>query len=92
VLFLTPGGKTAYFGPPDEIGAVMGMANWADLFARVGAEPDVVNREFLARTCPSGHDPVHPSPRRTLPPSPPKCHRRQVLTLLRRQLRLVVTV
>jgi ABC transport system ATP-binding/permease protein len=89
---LTPGGKTAYFGPPNQIGAVMGAANWADLFARVGAEPDVVNREFLARICPSGHDAVHPSPRPTLPPCPPKCHRRQVLTLLRRQLRLVVTV
>jgi ABC-type multidrug transport system ATPase subunit len=90
VLFLTPGGKTAYFGPPNQICDVMGTANWADLFARVGAEPDVVNREFLARRCTSGHDPVRPSPRRTVPTCPPKCHGRQVLTLLRRQLRLLV--
>jgi len=91
VLFLTPGGKTAYFGSPDQIRAVMGTANWADLFARVGAEPELVHREFLGRICPSGHGAVHPSPRRTLPPSPPKCHRRrQFLTLWRRQLRLLV--
>ena len=91
VLFLTPGGKMAYFGPPNQICDVMGTANWADLFARVGMEPEEVNHEFLARVGTSGHDPVHPSPRPTLPPCPPKCHRwRQVLTLLRRQLRLVV--
>jgi ABC-type multidrug transport system ATPase subunit len=90
VLFLTPGGKTAYFGPPDQIGNVMGTANWADIFARVGAEPEVVNREFLARPCTSGHDPAHPSPQRTSSPCPPKCRRRQFLTLSRRQLRLLV--
>jgi ABC transport system ATP-binding/permease protein len=91
VLFLTSGGKTAYFGPPDQICDVMGTANWADLFARVGAEPELVNREFLGRICPPEHDTVHPSPRRTVPPSPPKCHRRrQFSTLWRRQLRLLV--
>src|SRR5271154_1769321 len=36
VLFLTSGGKTAYFGPPNEIPLVMGTANWADIFSRVG--------------------------------------------------------
>jgi ABC-type multidrug transport system ATPase subunit len=90
VLFLTPGGKTAYFGPTNQICKVMGTANWADIFARVGTEPELVNREFLARLCTSGHDPAHPSPQRTLPPCPPKCRRRQFLTLARRQLRLLV--
>ncbi|MDT7762595.1 MAG: transport system ATP-binding/permease protein [Mycobacterium sp.] len=90
VLFLTPGGKTAYFGPPDQICKVMGTANWADIFARVGMEPEVVNREFLARLCTSGQDTAHPSPPRTPPPCPPKCRRRQFLTLSRRQLRLLV--
>jgi ABC transport system ATP-binding/permease protein len=91
VLFLTSGGKTAYFGPPDQICDVMGTANWADLFARVGAEPELVHREFLGRRCTSGPGAVHPSRRRTVPPRPPKCHRRrQFSTLWRRQLRLLV--
>jgi ABC transport system ATP-binding/permease protein len=90
VLFLTPGGKTAYVGPPQQICAVMGTENWADLFARVGTEPDVVNREFLARIRRSVHHPAHPSPRRTPPPRPPKHRGRQFFTLARRQLRLLV--
>jgi ABC-type multidrug transport system ATPase subunit len=90
VLFLTSGGKTAYFGPPQQICDVMGTENWADLFARVGTEPDVVNREFLARICRSVRHPTHPSPRKTPPPRPPKHRARQFFTLVRRQLRLLV--
>src|SRR5277367_6819247 len=90
VLLMAPGGKTAFLGPTNQICHVMGTANWADLFARVGTEPEAVNREFLARLCASGHNPAHPSPRRTLPPCPPKHIGRQLLTLARRQLRLLV--
>src|SRR5262249_37808428 len=32
LLLLAPGGKTAFFGPPDEIGSVMGTTNWAHIF------------------------------------------------------------
>ena len=39
VVFLAPGGKTAYCGPPREIGAALGTTNWADLFASVGRRP-----------------------------------------------------
>ena len=31
VLFLAPGGKTAYCGPPRDIGAVLGSTDWADI-------------------------------------------------------------
>ena len=47
VVFLAPGGKTAYSGPASAIGAAMGTTNWADLFARVAADPDTAHREFV---------------------------------------------
>ena len=50
VLLMAPGGKTAFLGPPDQIGAAMGTTNWAQIFAKVGADPDEANRRFLART------------------------------------------
>jgi ABC-type multidrug transport system ATPase subunit len=91
VLFLTPGGRTAYFGPPDEISSVMGTANWADIFARVGADPDEVYREFLARRRASGLPDRQPRPLRVSPARPARCQRfKQVSTLVRRQLRLLV--
>jgi ABC transport system ATP-binding/permease protein len=91
VLFLTPGGKTAYFGPPDQICQAMGTANWADIFTRVGADPDAVHREFLTRRCASEAQGAESAPLR---PSPaPKARRqrwRQVSILARRQLRLLI--
>jgi ABC-type multidrug transport system ATPase subunit len=91
VLFLTPGGKTAYFGPADQICDVMGTANWADIFTRVGADPDEVNREFLARHRASGFEGRQRSPLRESPARPERCQRyQQVSTLIRRQLRLLV--
>ncbi len=52
ILLLAPGGKTAYLGPTDQIGAAMGTTNWADIFAKVGADPDEANRRFLAENRP----------------------------------------
>ncbi|OOK84428.1 ABC transporter family protein [Mycobacterium kansasii] len=48
LLLVAPGGKTAFLGPPDQIGQAMGTTNWADIFAKVGADPDEANRRFLA--------------------------------------------
>ncbi len=48
LLLVAPGGKTAFLGPPSQIGAAMGTSNWADIFAKVGADPDEANRRFLA--------------------------------------------
>ncbi|MGO9734895.1 ATP-binding cassette domain-containing protein, partial [Mycobacterium sp.] len=44
LLLVAPGGKTAYCGPPDGIGEVMGTTNWAKIFGQVGADPDEANR------------------------------------------------
>ena len=40
VLLLAPGGKTAFCGPPGEIGPAMGTTNWADIFSSVAGEPE----------------------------------------------------
>jgi ABC-type multidrug transport system ATPase subunit len=90
LLFLGPRGKTAYCGPPDRIAATMGTTNWADLFTHVGADPEAAHRRFLAR---GGADTLsRTSPRAAVSRPPrPKCHAvKQVWTIARRQVRLVV--
>ena len=62
VLLMAPGGKTAFLGPPDQIGEAMGTTNWAHIFAKVGADPDEANRRFLARTGPDGRGRLGPNP------------------------------
>ncbi|MCA2243469.1 ATP-binding cassette domain-containing protein [Mycobacterium sp. WUMAC-067] len=89
VLLMAPGGKTAFLGPPGQIGAAMGTTNWAHIFAKVGADPDEANRRFLAQNKP-------PPPRLTEAPAelgaPPHTSKRhQFSTIARRQVRLVVS-
>ncbi len=88
VLLVAPGGKTAFYGPPDQVGSAMGTTNWAKIFAKVGADPDEANRRFLEnKQAPAATktdkpadlgEPVHTS------------LRRQLSTIARRQIRLVV--
>ncbi len=91
ILLLAPGGKTAFADPPAQIGPVMGSTDWADIFARVSTDPDGVHRAYLAR---------HPAaPRRPSPTAgaaplghPPQTSQwRQVITLARRQARLITS-
>ncbi len=49
ILLVAPGGKTAFNGPPSQVGAALGTTNWADIFANVGADPDEANRRFIER-------------------------------------------
>ncbi|ETB09286.1 ABC transporter ATP-binding protein, partial [Mycobacterium avium subsp. avium 10-9275] len=88
VLLMAPGGKTAFLGPPGQIGPAMGTTNWAHIFAKVGADPDEANRRFLAQNRP-------PPPARTEAPAElgapaQTSKRRQFFTIARRQVRLVV--
>jgi ABC-type multidrug transport system ATPase subunit/ABC-type transport system involved in multi-copper enzyme maturation permease subunit len=90
LLLVAPGGKTAFLGPPSQIGAAMGTTNWADIFAMVGADPDEANRRFLAE---------NRQPPRALSESSPAdlgepVHTdifRQFSTVARRQVRLVIS-
>ncbi|WP_082974749.1 FHA domain-containing protein [Mycobacterium sp. E3247] len=92
LLLVAPGGKTAYCGPPDQIGAAMGTTNWAKIFTKVGADPEEANRRFIEQRDAQKQkllpdkaaepgalgEPVHTSVRR------------QISTVARRQVRLVV--
>ena len=90
VLLLAPGGKTAFYGPPSQIGPSMGTTNWADIFSAVANDPDAANQRFLAQ-----HGPPPPPPPTEQPSdlgNPTRTSvRRQFSTIARRQVRLVVS-
>ncbi|WP_196806413.1 ATP-binding cassette domain-containing protein, partial [Mycobacterium simiae] len=90
ILLMAPGGKTAFQGPPDQVEAAMGTRNWADIFASVGADPDEANRRFKERNQQSSQPPAPESPA-DLGDPPPTDLRRQVSTIARRQVRLVLS-
>jgi ABC transport system ATP-binding/permease protein len=90
LLLVAPGGKTAFLGPPSQIGAAMGTTNWADIFTKVGADPDEANRRFLAENRPR---PAATSESRPADLGEP-VHTdvlRQFSTVARRQVRLVIS-
>jgi ABC transport system ATP-binding/permease protein len=91
LLLVAPGGKTAFLGPPSQIGGAMGTTNWADIFAKVGADPDEANRRFLAEN----RQPSLPAPPEASPGDLGEpVHTdvlRQFSTVARRQVRLVVS-
>jgi ABC-type multidrug transport system ATPase subunit/ABC-type multidrug transport system permease subunit len=91
VLLLAAGGKPAYAGPPAQIAAAMGTADWADIFAWVSTDPDAAHGAFLARNTGDG-PPARPAP---APAGPARRlartgRGRQVWTVARRQVRLIV--
>lgn len=91
ILLLAPGGKTAFADPPAAIGPLMGSTDWADIFARVSTDPDGAHRAYLSRH-PSS--PRRPSPTAGAVPlgSPPRTSSwRQIVTLVRRQTRLITS-
>jgi ABC transport system ATP-binding/permease protein len=91
VLLLAPGGKPAYCGPPSEIACITGTTNWADIFATVSADPDAANRDHLSRSGGALPKAAPASRGATLPPRTPKrVVLRQVSTVARRQVRLVL--
>jgi ABC transport system ATP-binding/permease protein len=88
VLLVAPGGKTAYCGPTDGIGDVMGTTNWAKIFSQVGADPEEANRRFRER------EQQQPPPQQGQPADLGEpVHtsvRKQISTIARRQVRLVI--
>ncbi|ORW99363.1 ABC transporter ATP-binding protein [Mycobacterium szulgai] len=90
LLLVAPGGKTAFLGPPSQIGAAMGTTNWADIFTKVGADPDEANRRFLAENQPPPVAAAESSPADLGEPVHTDVVR-QFSTVARRQIRLVVS-
>ena len=92
ILLMAPGGKTAFNGPPSQVGAALGTTNWADIFANVGADPDEANRRFMER---EGRGQQSEAPERGSPADLGEpVHTdvlRQLSTIARRQVRLVVS-
>jgi ABC transport system ATP-binding/permease protein len=89
VLLLTPGGKTAYCGAPAQISDALGTTDWADIYASVAADPAGANRAFLARQSAVA---LPASPTHTAEPfsHPETSLIRQISTVARRQMRLIV--
>ncbi|CAN5313108.1 FHA domain-containing protein [soil metagenome] len=90
VLLLAPGGKTAFYGPPNQIGARLGTTNWADIFSTVAGDPDEASRRYLATAPPMPPEP--PSKQAVDLGKPAKTSlKRQLFTIARRQVRLIVS-
>jgi ABC transport system ATP-binding/permease protein len=62
VVLLAPGGKTAYCGPPGELGQAMGTTDWADIFNGLTADPDGAQRRYLERRGSAMAPPAQPAP------------------------------
>jgi ABC transport system ATP-binding/permease protein len=90
VLLLAPGGKTAFSGPPSQIGPAMGTTNWADIFSTVANDPDGAKARYLARTGPPPPPPPAEKPAELGDPSHTSLFR-QFSTIARRQVRLIVS-
>jgi ABC-type multidrug transport system ATPase subunit len=90
VLLLAPGGKTAFCGPPSQIGAELGTTNWADIFSSVAGDPEAAKRHYLER-----HGPPPPPPATQQPAdlgSPTRTSvPKQFSTIARRQMRLIIS-
>ncbi|BCZ24584.1 FHA domain-containing protein [Mycobacterium senriense] len=90
VLLLAPGGKTAFCGPPSQIGPAMGTTNWADIFSTVANDPDGSRARYLARTGPPPAPPPAEKPAELGDPSHTSLFR-QFSTIARRQMRLIIS-
>ncbi len=90
VLLLAPGGKTAFCGPPSEIGPSMGTTNWADIFSTVAADPEGAKLRFLERAAPPPALPENEKPVDLGKPVHTSLVR-QFSTIARRQVRLIIS-
>jgi ABC-type multidrug transport system ATPase subunit len=90
VLLLAPGGKTAFCGPPADIGPAMGTTNWADIFSSVAGDPEEANRRFLTRAGAPAPQPPSDQPTDLGKPTQTSLAR-QFSTIARRQIRLIVS-
>ncbi|BBY54308.1 sensor domain-containing protein [Mycobacterium koreense] len=89
VLLLAPGGKTAFAGPPERIEAEMGTTDWADIFSQISTDPDGAHQSYLAQH-PAAVAPARPALEQNPLGSPPSTSlTRQLLTVGRRQMRLI---
>jgi ABC-type multidrug transport system ATPase subunit len=89
VLLLAPGGRAAYCGPPGDLGAAMGSTDWADIFTGISADPEGAQRRYFERHGQAVAPPAPAPPASVGKPSQNNLAR-QVWTLSRRQIRLLL--
>ncbi len=89
VLLLAPGGKTAFYGPPSQIGPELGTTNWADIFSTVAGDPDAAHHRYQQRTGPTPAQPAAATPTDLGAPAKTSLLR-QFSTIARRQMRLII--
>ncbi|WP_349318916.1 FHA domain-containing protein [Mycolicibacterium canariasense] len=90
VLLLAPGGKTAFAGPPSQIGPQLGTTNWADIFSSVAGDPAAAHRHYLERSAPTPPAPPSEKPGDLGKPAKTSLVR-QFSTIARRQFRLTIS-
>lgn len=91
VLLLAPGGKTAFYGPPSQIGPQLGTTNWADIFSTVAGDPDEAGKRYIERTGPAPEAEASTEEPADLGKPAKTSFRRQFSTIGRRQMRLIVS-
>jgi ABC transport system ATP-binding/permease protein len=99
LLFLAPGGKVAFFGPPGECLRYFGKSGWAGVFQALEAEPsrdwtgEFKRSPLYARYVASGMNaPAAPAaPRQIAPPPRRRNHMSQLSTLCRRYLSVIAS-
>ncbi|AHH15792.1 putative ABC transporter, permease/ATP-binding protein [Nocardia nova SH22a] len=90
VLLLAPGGKTAFCGHPAGVGDFLGTSDWAEIFARVAADPDQAFANYRSRQAAAPPPPPPAAPRGVMGQPPKSSAWKQLSTLSRRQVRLIL--
>ncbi len=86
VLVLTAHGTLAYAGPPAQLQASLGTADWSEIFGRLTTDPEVAHQTFARKVAvPQPTGPVEPA---TAAPRAPV--HRQIAVAARRQAWLLV--
>jgi ABC-type multidrug transport system ATPase subunit len=92
VLLLAPGGKSAYCGPPGDVGETLGSNDWADIYTDLVADPDGAQRRYFERHGPAADPAASPAPVRPLPMGRKSrtSFWRQVAAVAQRQAQLIL--
>ncbi|MFF9088402.1 FHA domain-containing protein [Streptomyces sp. NPDC014991] len=93
LLVLAPGGRVAYYGPPDETLAFFGTDQWPEAFEAFDRDPDrdwareyresPLHRRYTSEATAQPHHPG-PAPLTPSPPPRPRSRSAQLGTLIRR--------
>lgn len=92
VLILAPGGRTAYFGSPEDVLPSLGLPDYSEVFYALHREPDAISAAFARRQEPPapGHPQRAEARRAAAPRRPRRSAVSQLGTLIRRHVRVLL--